>query len=315
MHFEFMNPAMLVLLPVVAFVYIFINRMLKKKRRDAIKFSAVYGIKLIAKSVKKRDLIFVTLTLLSLTMLIIALADPHIPLAQEKEGVNVVLAIDSSGSMQATDYKPSRFEAAKQAAKILINNLQPKDYVGAVIFESGATTAAYLTPYKERVIEKLNSLQPKEGRTAIGDGLSLAVDMAVSIPNRKRIVILLSDGVNNAGVVSPEEAIQFAKSKGVQVYTVGMGSEEPVVIGYDWFGRPQYAELDEALLKKIAKETNGLYFKSVNEQTLSQIYATISQKIEREKELVSIKDWFIFLALVTLLVEIYLRYGKYRVMP
>jgi len=310
-----MNPSMLALLPLLLFVYIFIRCMLKRKRRDALKFSSVYGLKVVSKGVRKRDMIFTALILLSLLFVIIALADPHIPLAQEKEGVNVVLAIDSSGSMQAKDYKPSRFEAAKNAAKILINSLQPKDYVGIVIFESGATTAAYLTPYKERVIEKLNSLQPKEGRTAIGDGLSLAVDMATSIPNRKRIVILLSDGVNNAGVVSPEEAIQFAKTEGVQVYTVGMGSEERVVIGYDWLGRPQYAELDEALLKKIAQQTNGRYFKSVNERTLSEIYATISQNIKREKELVSIKDWFIILALVTLLIEIYLRYGRYRVIP
>jgi len=225
----------------------------------------------------------------------------------------VVLAIDDSGSMQATDYKPTRLEAAKAAAKTLIKSLKPKDNVGIIVFESGATTACYLTPFKDKAIEKLEAIEPRTGRTAIGDGLALAIDMATSIPNKKKVVILLSDGVNNAGVVSPQEAIQFAKTNGVQVYTVGLGSEKPVVIGYDLFGNPQYAELDEQTLKKIAADTGGKYYKSVNEKTLDEIYARISGHIKREWEETSIKDWFFIATFIMLLVNIYIIYGKYRV--
>ncbi len=191
--------------------------------------------------------------------------------------------------------------------------MQPKDNIGIVIFESGATTAAYLTPFKQKALEKLNAIQQKDGRTAIGDGLGLAIDMATSIPNKRKVVILLSDGVNNAGVISPKEAIEFAKTNNIQVHTVGLGSEEPVVLGYDFFGRPQYAELDEQTLKIIASETGGSYYKSVNENTLNEIYKSIGENIEREWEDTSIKEWFFAMALAVLLANIYLIYGKFRV--
>ena len=285
-----------------------------KKKSAALKFSSVGIIK--ESLVRKRNLrahIPFILIFLAILLLMIGLADPRIPLKTTKEGVNVVLVIDDSGSMAATDYKPTRLEAAKEAAKILINSLQPKDYVGIVIFESGATTACYLTPFKEKAIEKLMAIKQREGRTAIGDGLSLGIDMATSIPNKKKVIILLSDGVNNAGVVTPDEAIEFAKTNKIQVYTVGMGSEKPVILGYDFFGNPQYAELDEATLKKIAKETGGKYYKSVNEHTLGEIYKNIGENIEREWEQVSIKDWFFAAALIILLINVYIIYGKYRI--
>lgn len=248
-----------------------------------------------------------------IALMVIGFANPHIPLKQTKEGVNVVLVLDVSGSMQANDYQPNRLEAAKKSAEILLNSLKEKDHVGVVIFESGATTAAYLSPYKEKVIEKLRSITLREGQTAIGDGLSMGVDMASSIPNKKKVVILLSDGVNNAGVISPEEAIQFAKQNKIQVYTIGLGSNDKVVLGYDWFGNPQYAELDEETLKKIAYDTGGKYFKSVNKNTLDEIYKNISQDIKREKEETNIKEWFFFSALILVFIELYLRYGGKRV--
>ena len=215
--------------------------------------------------------------------------------------------------MQADDYKPTRLEAAKSSAEILLKSLKEKDHAGIVIFESGATTAAYLSPYKEKVIEKLRNIQQKQGKTAIGDGLSLGIDMATSIPNKKKVVILLSDGVNNAGVISPQEAIEFAKTNNIQVYTIGLGSEGKVVLGYDWFGNPQYAELDEATLQAIAEQTGGKYFKSVDDKTLDEIYKNISQDIKREKEETNIKDWFFLAALITFLIYLYLRYGERRI--
>jgi len=311
----FEDPIILMFLasiPIIFFGYI---KILKKKRREAMKFSHIGFIKTALgdnKKSKRNDQLFY-LTLTVLILMIIGFSNPHIPLEQTKEGVNVVLVIDISGSMQATDYEPNRLESAKNSAEILLNSLKEKDHVGIVTFESGATTAAYLSPYKERVKEKLDSIEVKEGQTAIGDGLTLGIDMASSIPNKKKVVILLSDGVNNAGVISPAEAVQFANVNKIQVYTIGMGSEGRVILGYDWFGNPQYAELDEETLQTIAQDTGGMYYKSVDSQTLDNIYSNISQEIEREQEETNIKDWFFVSALVVFLIQIYFRYGKRRI--
>ena len=311
----FSSSWVLLFLTFIPVIHYFYKKIIQHKKKDAIKFSNLGFIKsaLSDKKKSKRNDIMFYISLLVLVFMILGFANPHIPLKQAKEGVNVVLVLDDSGSMQAEDYKPTRLEAAKSSAEILLRSLKDKDDAGIVIFESGATTAAYLSPYRKRVIEKLRSISPKQGQTAIGDGLSLGVDMATSIPNKKKVVILLSDGVNNAGVISPDEAINFAKQNKVQVYTIGMGSKNKVILGYDWFGNPQYAELDEATLKKIASETGGKYFKSVDENTLDEIYKNISADIKREKEETSIKDWFFLAALIILFIELYLRYGGKRI--
>jgi Ca-activated chloride channel family protein len=312
---NFGNPlwfAALLLLPLVWYFY---RESVKKKKALAIKFSNISLIKEagIKKSNAKEVLFY--LNLLLIILLVTALADPHIPLKQTKEGVNVVIVMDVSGSMAAGDYKPTRLEAAKDSAKILVDELNNKDNSGIVIFSSGATTSAYLSPYKDKVLEKLSGIKQTEGETALGDGLALAVDMATSIPNKKKVIILMSDGVNNAGVISPIDAISFAKTNNIQVYTVGIGSNENVILGYDWLGRPVYAQLDEATLQKIAQETGGQYFKSVDSSTLEKIYSELPQKIEREPEDSSIKDWVIMAAIAVLLIQLYLRFGRYRILP
>jgi len=311
----FSSPWVLLLLIFIPILYYLYRKVIQKKKKEAIKFSNIGFIKsaLGDKKKSRRDELMFSLSLLVLTFMIIGFANPHIPLKQTKEGVNVVLVLDVSGSMQANDYKPTRLEAAKRSAEILLRSLKEKDCAGIVIFESGATTAAYLSPYKEKVIEKLRDIQPKQGKSAIGDGLALGIDMATSIPNKKKVVILLSDGVNNAGVITPKEAIEFAKANNIQVYTIGMGSEERVVLGYDWFGNPQYAELDEVTLRAIAEETGGKYFKSVDDKTLDEIYKNISQDIKREEEETNIKDWFFLASLITFLIYLYLRYGGRRI--
>ena len=311
----FGSPWVLVFLVTIPIFYYVYRNIIEKKKNEAIKFSNLGFIKSALgdkKKIKRNDMLFY-LSLLALALMIIGFSNPHIPLQQEKEGVNVVLVIDVSGSMQATDYQPTRLESAKRSAEILVKSLEQKDHAGIVVFESGATTAAYLSPYKDKVIDKLQSIAPKEGKTAIGDGLGLGIDMAASIPNKKKVVILLSDGVNNAGVISPTEAVSFAKLNDIQVYAVGMGSNEKVILGYDWFGRPLYAELDEATLQSIAKETGGKYFKSVDDNTLDLIYKNIGEDIEREKEETNIKDWFFFTALIVFLVQLYKRYGGGRI--
>lgn len=311
----FENPLILFFLFAMPIIYILYRKIYEKKKKQAIKFSNIGFIKSALGNKKKsrHNEILFYLSLIIIAFMIIGFANPHIPLKKTKEGVNVVLVMDVSGSMQAADYKPSRLAAAKDSAEILLQSLDTKDHAGIVLFESGATTAAYLSPFKDRVIEKLRNIEPKVGKTAIGDGLSLGIDMAVSIPNKKKVVILLSDGVNNAGVISPAEAVQFAKSNKIQVYSIGLGSEGKVVLGYDWLGRPQYAELDEKTLQTIAFDTGGKYFKSVDTKTLDEIYKNISKDIEREKEQINIKEWFFFAALLLFFAELYFRYGSKRV--
>ena len=313
----FSEPAWLLglaIIPVLAGIYIGIAR---RRRREAIAFSRLAFARSAlgdADRTRRVHLIF-AIGLAAIALLLIGLADPHIPLEQHRAGVNVVLVLDDSGSMQATDYPPTRLGAAKSAADLLVRELNPEDYAGVVVFESGATTAAYLSPDKERVRERLAAIAPKAGETAIGDGLALAIDMAQAIPNRKSVIVLLSDGVNNAGTVTPGAAIAMAKNASIQVFTVGMGSSQPAVLGTDWLGNPQYAELDEATLRSIADGTGGKYFRSVDDRTLNEIYAGLNTEIVREKEETSIRDYFLAGALILLCVELYLRYGRGRILP
>lgn len=308
----FENEFILIFLLFVPVLFYLYNKVLTTKKKAAIQFSNLSYIKSAIGDKKKtgRNSLLFYMSIGVIVLMIIGLADPHIPLEQAKEGVNVVLVIDVSGSMQAEDYPPNRLESAKNSSEILLTSLQSKDNAGIVIFETGATTAAYLSPYKDRVIEKLRDILPRDGSTAIGDGLSLGIDMAISVPNKQKVVILLSDGVNNAGVITPREAIAFAKSNNIQVYTIGMGSENKVVLGYDFFGRAQYAELDEDTLKIIAENTGGKYFKSIDSKTLENIYNNISQDIKRVQEETSIKDWLFTASLGLFLAQIYIRYGK-----
>ena len=311
----FDSEIILIALLVIPALYFLYYKIISKKKKEAIKFSNLEFIKSAIgdKKKSKKDFWLFFLSLLTVSLIIIGFANPTIPLEQTNEGVNVVMVIDVSGSMQATDYEPNRLEAAKNSAKILVDSLPSKDNAGVVIFGSGATTSAYLSSNKDKVIEKLGNISPTNGETALGDGLSLGIDMATSIENKKKVVILLSDGVSNSGIISPSEAVSFAKSNNIQVYTIGLGSEGKTILGYDFFGRPQYAELDEDTLKSIAEQTGGKYFKSVDIKTLNEIYQNISSDIKREKEDTNIKDWFFFSALAIIFLQIYLRYGRGRI--
>ncbi len=309
----FNNEIVLFFLLLVPGLFLLYRTVLSKRKKAAIKFSNVSYVKSVIGGKTKRDSALFYMSIGVIALMILGFADPFVPLEQTKQGVNVILVLDVSGSMQATDYTPNRLESAKNSAKILLESLHPKDNAGIVTFETGATTAAYLSPYKDRVIDKLENISPRDGQTAIGDGLSLGIDMATSVPNKKKVVILLSDGVNNAGVITPSEAIAFAKSSDIQVYTIGLGSEDRVVLGYDFFGRPQYAELDEATLNTIAAQTGGKYFKSIDSQTLDEIHRNISDDIERQTENTSIQEWLFAAALGLFSVQLYMRYGRGRI--
>ena len=311
MYFE--NPEILVaLLLFIPLVVIFRNY-LRVGKKLSVKYSSLNVIKESSTENKLRKYLpFILLTaILSLT--IIGLADPHIPLENLKEGVNVVMVIDNSGSMAAQDYYPTRLDAAKNAAEILLKNLEKDDHVGIVIFETGAMASSYLTPFKEKTMRDLSAISQREGATVLGDGLVLGVEMATSIPNKKKVVIVLSDGEYNSGIISPQEAIEYSKLKEIQVHTIGLGSEEPVFVAVSPYGGPLYTELDEETLIAIAKETGGNYYKSVDSKTLNEIFSNISEDIDRELEDVSIQNWFFATTAALVMANIYLIYGKYRI--
>ena len=215
--------------------------------------------------------------------------------------------------MGAKDYEPTRLDAAKRAITSLVTKTSETNNVGVVLFETGAGTISYLTPVKQKTLDSISSIQQGTGATAIGDGLSLGIDMVSSILDKKRVIILLSDGIHNSGLVSPEQATQYAILNNVQVHTIGIGSNEPVYLRDDIYGDPQYAELDEQTLQEIASSTGGNYFKSLDEQALNEILLELNTNLEYEVELSTIRDWFIGSAIIVLLIDIYIIYGRFRI--
>ena len=312
MEFGFINALFLFLLiPLLIFTY---HRYNLNKKESILKFSSLKVIRKadVKKHVIRKHLPFV-LVIIILSLTIMALANPQIATAGVEKGINLGIVLDGSESMAASDYKPTRLEAAKNAVNSLVEKTSGKNNVGVVLFETGASTISYLTPVKEKTLNSISLIQQGSGATAIGDGLSLGVDMVSAILDKKRTIILLSDGIQNSGLVSIEQATQYAVINNVQVHTIGIGSEKPVYVRDDIYGEPQYAELDEDALKNISNSTGGSYFKSLDEQTLNEIVLELSSSIEYETELSTIRDWFIGSAIGLILLNMYIIYGKYRI--
>ena len=314
MEIQFEYLYALFLLLIIPGLYVLYSKYNSEKKDSILKFSSLKIVKksVMGKNFIRKHLPFV-LMMGILALAIIGLANPQIPTLSIEKGINLSIVLDGSESMAATDYEPTRLDSAKNAINQLVNKIGPQNNVGVVLFESGATTISYLTPDKEKTVNAISSIQQGQGATAIGDGLALGIDMAASIPDKKGVIILLSDGVHNSGLVTPQEAIDYAKANGIQIHTIGLGSVEPVFLRDDIYGEPQYAELDEETLVMIAQETNGNYYKSLDEQTLNEIFVTLSSNLEFEMELSTIRDWFIGAAIVLLLVDVYIIYGRYRI--
>ena len=312
MEFGFINALFLFLLiPVLVFIYYKYN---SNKKESILKFST---LKIIKKKNTKNNLIRkhipFLLVIIVFSLIIIALANPQIVTLGSEKGVNLGIVLDGSESMAASDYEPTRLDAAKRAITSLVTKTSETNNVGVVLFETGAGTISYLTPVKQKTLDSISSIQQGTGATAIGDGLSLGIDMVSSILDKKRVIILLSDGIHNSGLVSPEQATQYAILNNVQVHTIGIGSNEPVYLRDDIYGDPQYAELDEQTLQDIASSTGGNYFKSLDEQGLNEILLELNTNLEYETELSTIRDWFIGSAIIILLIDIYIIYGKFRI--
>ena len=267
-----------------------------------------------------RHLPFV-LRLSALCLIIVAIARPRSSSQVEKidtEGIDIVLAMDVSTSMLARDFTPDRISAAKDIAIEFIAQ-RPSDRMGIVVFAGESYTQCPLTTDRATLINLMKEVQTDliEDGTAIGNGLATAVARMSGSDAPSRVIILLTDGVNNRGEVAPLTAAQIAKTYGIRVYTIGVGANGmapyPVVTPWGIEERKVQMEIDEALLKSIAETTGGRYFRATDNTKLQEIYAEINRM---EKSKTSIDSFpvykelfspFAIAALLCLLAELLVR--------
>src|SRR6056297_130987 len=267
--------------------------------------------------------------MVAFALLIIALARPQSTLNwknEKTEGIDIVLALDISSSMLARDFEPDRLEAAKDLAIQFING-RKNDRIGLVVFSGESFTQCPLTTDHNVLINLFRDIESGiiEDGTAIGMGLATAVNRLKDSKSPGKVIILLTDGVNNAGTIAPITAAELAQTFGIKVYTIGVGSmgqaPYPVNTPYGVQLRNMPVEIDEELLENIAHSTGGKYFRATNNDKLQQIYEEIDQmeKIEIEvKEYSRKKEEFLLFVLIAsalLLVEIVLRNTVLRQIP
>jgi Ca-activated chloride channel family protein len=262
-------------------------------------------------------------------MIIIAIARPRSSEEFSKvdtEGIDIVLAMDVSTSMLARDLTPDRINAAKDIAIEFISQ-RPSDRMGIVVFAGESFTQCPLTTDRATLINLMKEVQTDiiEDGTAIGNGLATAVARIKDSDAKSRVVILLTDGVNNSGEVSPQMAAEIAKTYGIRVYTIGVGKEgmAPYPVMTPWGVQVQNmkVEIDEALLKEIAESTGGRYFRATDNTKLAEIYSEIN-KMEKARTTVDsfpvYKELFglyALLALLALLLELILNWFVIRRLP
>jgi Mg-chelatase subunit ChlD len=267
-----------------------------------------------------RHIPFVLRTI-ALAAIIVAIARPRSSSNFERtdtEGIDIVLALDVSTSMLARDFSPDRIGAAKDIAIQFIAE-RPSDRIGVAVFAGESYTQVPLTTDRPTIINMLKEVECGiiEDGTAIGNGLSTAVARLKDSPAKSKVVILLTDGVNNRGEVSPKMAAEIAKTYGIRVYTIGVGAEGtapyPFMTPYGVDVQQVKVEIDEELLKQIAQETGGSYFRATDNTKLMEIYGEIN-KMEKNKTLVDsfpiYKELFMNFALIALIamaLEILLR--------
>ena len=227
---------------------------------------------------------------LALVMIVIAIARPRSSEQMEKvdtEGIDIVLAMDVSTSMLARDFAPDRINAAKDIAIEFISQ-RPSDRMGIVVFAGESFTQCPLTTDRATLINLMKEVNTDllEDGTAIGNGLATAVARMKDSDAKSRVVILLTDGVNNCGEIAPETAAEIAKTYGVRVYTIGVGANgtAPYPVMTPWGVQMQNVtvEIDEKLLSEVAATTGGRYFRATDNTKLAEIYAEIN-KMEKAR--------------------------------
>ena len=236
-----------------------------------------------------RHILF-ALRMAAITLLIIVLARPQKTDKFQNvstEGIDIMLAQDISGSMLARDFKPDRLEAAKNIATEFISG-RPYDEIGLVVFSGESFTQCPLTTDHAVLINLLREIQSGmiEDGTAIGMGLATAVNRIKDSKAKSKIIILLTDGVNNRGEIAPATAAGIAKTFGIRVYTIGVGTQGmapyPVQTPYGMQYQDMPVEIDEGILKDIAQTTGGKYFRATDNDKLIQVYNEID-KLEKSK--------------------------------
>lgn len=268
--------------------------------------------------------------LLCISSIIIALARPQTRNDEEMvngEGVDIVLAIDVSGSMLAQDFTPNRMEAAKEVAANFVAN-RPTDRIAVVIFSGESFTLCPLTTDQAVLKTQIYNIQSGllEDGTAIGSGLATSVDRLRSSKSKSKVVILLTDGENNGGQIPPLTAKELAKATGVKVYTIGVGTE-----GYAQTPmqtqtgavvmQREKVNIDEKLLTQIADETGGKYFRAKDNESLKNIYSEIDKLEKSRIEVTALKRYsekffpFAILALALLMTELVLKFTLFKKFP
>jgi Ca-activated chloride channel family protein len=313
------SPVWLILLALIPVaIYFFFYK--KSLRNSSLRYSDLSWFGLVKKPGFNRRHLLIFLRLLALTVLILALARPQSGQTSrdvESEGIDIVLALDISGSMQAEDFKPhNRLYAAKQVIREFIKN-RVSDRIGLVIFAKEAVSQCPLTTDYSVLQTFLNQVEigQIEDGTAIGLGLATSVNRLRYTPGKSKIIILLTDGNNNAGEIEPLTAAELASLVNIKIYTIGAGkpgeaffrSRDPATGQRIVYRLP---ELDENILREIARMTKGEYFRATDEEALANIYKQID---EMEKSRVKVKEYtqyaelfpyFLWIGLALALLEI-----------
>lgn len=310
MFFEY--PALLWLLVIPAlmlvhYIYIELSGRRPHLRVPDVKFWKAGGRSVLGVI---RHLPFLLRTI-ALVMIIIAIARPRSSTKMDKidtEGIDIVLAMDVSTSMLARDFTPDRISAAKDIAIEFISQ-RPSDRMGIVVFAGESYTQCPLTTDRATLINLMKEIETGliEDGTAIGNGLATAVARMQNSDAKSRVVILLTDGVNNSGEITPQTAADIAKTYGIRVYTIGVGANgtAPYPVMTPWGVQMQNVEveIDENLLKNIAETTGGRYFRATDNTKLSEIYSEIN-KMEKARTTIDsfpiYKELFTGFALITL---------------
>jgi len=262
------------------------------------------------------------LRVLAVIMLSLALARPQLSnrwSSESTEGIDIMMALDISGTMQAEDLKPTRLDAAKAVAEEFVL-ARPNDQIGLVVFAGESFTQCPLTIDHAVLVNLFRSVKfgMIEDGTAIGLGLANAVNRMKDSPTKSKVIILLTDGSNNRGDIDPITAAQIAQTFGIRVYAIGVGSYGEARIQVDTpYGKQTMTiqnEFDETTLKQVAQQTGGEYFRATDNRSLKAIYQKIDQL---EKSKIRVQEFskrhenfppFLYAALLCLLLEIIIRY-------
>ncbi len=265
----------------------------------------------------------------ALVMIVLAVARPRSSGTVEKvdtEGIDIILAMDVSTSMLARDLTPDRISASKDIAIEFISQ-RPSDRMGIVVFAGESFTQCPLTTDRATLINLMKEVQTDliEDGTAIGNGLATAIARMKDSDAKSRVVILLTDGVNNRGEISPQMAAEIAKTYGVRVYTIGVGKEglAPYPVQTPWGIEVQQVqvEIDESLLSEIAESTGGRYFRATDNTKLAEIYGEINKMEKAKTTIDSFPVYeekfgiFALLALIALLSELFMNWFAIRRLP